>query len=500
MENKKFEPQSFWQLSLAVKEGDESFRFSSTDRWFDKAEATALYDKLKQAPYAIVETIVRKETRQEPPLLYDLTTLQKEANSRYGYTAEQTISLAQKLYEKAYITYPRTGSRHIPEDVFAEIPTLIAFLYDHPVWGIHARQLTKLNAHSVDSKKVTDHHALLITGKKPIDMFGEEVVVYDMIAGRMLEAFSARCVKDVSTVTAVCEEVKFILKGEFIKEEGWRAIIKNSKKKDKEQLEAEERESRENGEGIIIPQWEEGGQLPLCACSLAQGTTKPKPLHTESSLLAAMETAGKELEDEELRAQLKDCGIGTPATRAAIIETLFAREYMVRQKKSLVPTEKGLAVYSIVREMKIGNAEMTGQWEADLAKIERGELKERDFRKGIESYATQITDELLSSKILFPKKQSDIHCPKCGKGSLLFYPRCAKCSDPDCGLMLFRSVAGKNLTDEQLTQLAVNGETGIIKGFTSKTGKSFEASLSLDGDFKTVFVFPERKKLGKSRR
>ena len=500
LENKKFEPQPFWQLSLAIKEGDESFRFSSADRWFDKAEATALYDKLKQAPYATVETIVRKETKQEPPLLYDLTTLQKEANSRFGYSAEQTLSLAQKLYEKAYITYPRTGSRYIPEDVFAEIPALIAFLHDHPVWGVHARRLTELNAHSVDGKKVTDHHALLITGKKPIDMFGEEVVIYDMIVGRMLEAFSARCVKDVSTVTAACEDVKFILKGEIIKEEGWRAILKNSRKKDKEQAEAEERESRENGEGIIIPQWEEGKQLPLCACSLAQGTTKPKPLHTESSLLAAMETAGKELEDEELRAQLKDCGIGTPATRAAIIETLFAREYMVRQKKSLVPTEKGLAVYSIVREMKIGNAEMTGQWEADLARIERGELKEQEFRKGIENYATQITDELLSSKILFPKKQSDIHCPKCGKGSLVFYPRCAKCSDADCGLTLFRSVAGKSLTDEQLTQLAVNGETGIIKGFTSKTGKSFEASLSLDGEFKTVFVFPERKKPGKSRR
>ncbi|MDB9138699.1 type IA DNA topoisomerase [Parabacteroides distasonis] len=524
LENKKFEPQPFWQLSLAVKEGDESFRFSSADRWFDKTEATALYEKLKQAPYATVETVVRKETKQEPPLLYDLTTLQKEANSRFGYSAEQTLSLAQKLYEKAYITYPRTGSRYIPEDVFAEIPALIAFLHDHPVWGVHARRLTELNTHSVDGKKVTDHHALLITGKKPIDMFGEEVVIYDMIAGRMLEAFSARCVKDVSTVTAVCEEVKFILKGEIIKEEGWRAVLKNSRKKDKEQAEAEERESRENGEGIIIPQWEEGKQLPLCACSLAQGTTKPKPLHTESSLLAAMEnpcqreqtqtcsgmpsaagfrgtqTAGKELEDEELRTQLKDCGIGTPATRAAIIETLFAREYMVRQKKSLVPTEKGLAVYSIVREMKIGNAEMTGQWEADLARIERGELKEQDFRKGIESYATQITDELLSSKILFPKKPSDIHCPKCGKGSLVFYPRCAKCSDPDCGLTLFRSVAGKSLTDEQLTQLAVNGETGIIKGFTSKAGKSFEASLSLDGEFKTVFVFPERKKTGKSRR
>ena len=524
LENKKFEPQPFWQLSLTVKEGDESFRFSSADRWFDKTEATVLYDKLKQAPYATVETIVRKETKQEPPLLYDLTTLQKEANSRFGYSAEQTLSLAQKLYEKAYITYPRTSNRYIPEDVFAEIPALIAFLHDHPVWGVHARRLTEFNAHSVDGKKVTDHHALLITGKKPIDVFGEEAVIYDMIAGRMLEAFSARCVKDVSTVTAACEDVKFILKGEIIKEEGWRAVLKNSRKKDKEQAEAEERESRENGEGIIIPQWEEGKQLPLCACSLAQGTTKPKPLHTESSLPSAMEnpcqreqkrtcsgmpsaagfrgtqTAGKELEDEELRAQLKDCGIGTPATRAAIIETLFAREYMVRQKKSLVPTEKGLAVYSIVREMKIGNAEITGQWEADLARIERGELKEQEFRKGIENYATQITDELLSSKILFPQKRSDINCPKCGKGSLVFYPRCAKCSDADCGLTLFRSVAGKSLTDEQLTQLAVNGETGIIKGFTSKTGKSFEASLSLDGEFKTVFVFPERKKPGKSRR
>lgn len=245
LEHKKFEPQPFWQLSLAVREGDESFRFSSADRWFDKTEATALYEKLKQAPYATVETVVRKETKQEPPLLYDLTTLQKEANSRYGYTAEQTLSLAQKLYEKAYITYPRTGSRHIPEDVFAEIPALIAFLHDHPVWGVHARRLTELNAHSVDGKKVTDHHALLITGKKPIDMFGEEAVIYDMIAGRMLEAFSTRCVKDVSTVTAVCEDVKFILKGEIIKEEGWRAVLKNSKKKDKEQAEAEERESRE---------------------------------------------------------------------------------------------------------------------------------------------------------------------------------------------------------------------------------------------------------------
>lgn len=499
-ENKKFTPQPFWQLSLSVKDDDENFRFSNPERCFNKEEATTLYEKIKAASHITIETIVRKEAKQEPLLLYDLTTLQKEANSRYRYSAEQTLTLAQKLYERGYITYPRTGSRYISEDVFEEIPALIAFLHDHPVWGIHTRNLSVLNARSVNGKKVTDHHALLITGKKPIDVFGEEAVIYNMIAGRMLEAFSPRCEKDVTTVTALCEGVKFTLKGEIIRQKGWRSILKNEKGKDKEQLEAEERESRENGEGVLIPEWNEGIQLAISACSLAQGTTKPKPLHTESSLLAAMETAGKELEDEELRAGLKDCGIGTPATRAAIIETLFAREYMVRKEKSLVPTEKGLVLYSIVKEMKIGNAEMTGQWEADLAKIERGEMKEKDFRKDIESYATQITDELLSSKILFPQRRSDILCPKCGKGSLVFYPRCAKCSDADCGWTLFRTVAGKSLTDEQLTRLAVNGETDIIKGFTSKAGKRFEASLSLDGDFKTVFVFPERKKTGKSRR
>ncbi|MBC8625545.1 type IA DNA topoisomerase [Alloprevotella sp. Lung230] len=499
-ENKKFTPQPFWQLSLSVKDGDESFRFSNPERCFNKEEATTRYEKIKAASHITIETIVRKEAKQEPPLLYDLTTLQKEANSRHRYSAEQTLTLAQKLYERGYITYPRTGSRYISEDVFEEIPALIAFLHDHPVWGIHTRNLSVLNARSVNGKKVTDHHALLITGKKPIDVFGEEAVIYNMIAGRMLEAFSPRCEKDVTTVTALCEGVRFTLKGEIIRQEGWRSILKNEKGKDKEQLEAEERESRENGEGVLIPEWNEGMQLAISACSLAQGTTKPKPLHTESSLLSAMETAGKELEDEELRACLKDCGIGTPATRAAIIETLFTREYMVRKEKSLVPTEKGLVLYSIVKEMKIGNAEMTGQWEADLAKIERGEMKEKDFRKDIESYATQITDELLSSKILFPQRRSDIHCPKCGKGSLVFYPRCAKCSDADCGWTLFRTVAGKSLTDEQLTRLAVNGETDIIKGFTSKVGKRFEASLSLDGDFKTVFVFPERKKTGKSRR
>ena len=488
-ENKKFTPQPFWQLSLSVKDGDENFRFSNPERCFNKEEATALYEKIKAASHITIETIVRKEAKQEPPLLYDLTTLQKEANSRHRYSAEQTLTLAQKLYERGYITYPRTGSRYISEDVFEEIPALIAFLHDHPVWGIHTRNLFVLNARSVNGKKVTDHHALLITGKKPIDVFGEEAVIYNMIAGRMLEAFSPRCEKDVTTVTALCEGVKFTLKGEIIRQEGWRSILKNEKGKDKEQLEAEERESRENGEGVLIPEWNEGMQLAISACSLAQGTTKPKPLHTESSLLSAMETAGKELEDEELRVCLKDCGIGTPATRAAIIETLFAREYVRREKKSLVPTDKGLAVYAVVRDKKIADVAMTGGWELALSKIATGEMDAPTFHRGIEVFASQIAKELLEARI--DGAESDTACPRCGR-PVVFYPKLAKCQNPDCGLTVWRTVARKELTDKQLAELLTKGKTGTIRGFVKNGGGTFDAALTLDDQFKTSFVFEPR--------
>ncbi|KAB4269561.1 type IA DNA topoisomerase, partial [Bacteroides thetaiotaomicron] len=355
-ENRRFTPEAFWQLHIATDGCDEgTVKFSSSEKWKEKEPATELYNKVKSAGTATVTKAERKEKTEETPLLYDLTTLQKEANTKHGFTAEQTLEIAQKLYEKKLITYPRTGSRYIPEDVFAEIPKLLAFIGALPEWKGKVQPKCVPTRRSVDGGKVTDHHALLVTGEKPLFLSKEDSTVYQMVAGRMIEAFSEKCVKDTATVTTECAGVEFTVKGSVIKQAGWRAVY-----------------SVEDKEETAIPNWQEGDTLTLKGCSITEGKTKPKPLHTEATLLSAMETAGKDIEDDALRQALKDCGIGTPATRAAIIETLFKRGYMERCKKSLVPTEKGLALYSVVKTMRIADVTMTGEWEKNLARIERG--------------------------------------------------------------------------------------------------------------------------------
>lgn len=229
--------------------------------------------------------------------------------------------------------------------------------------------------------------------------------------------------------------------------------------------------------------------------------TKPRPLHTESSLLSAMEHCGRELQDDELRDSLKGNGIGTPATRASIIETLFARDYVRREKKSLVPTDKGLAVYQIVKDKRIADVEMTGQWETALAKIESGEMNPDTFRKGIEVYAAQITEELLQVQVSVADG-GHIPCPKCRSGRILLYPKVAKCSNVDCPLTVFRNKGEKQLTDSQIADLVTKGKTSLIKGFRSRDGKPFDAYLTFDKDFRIVYGFPPRtdKPKGKERR
>ena len=353
-ENRRFTPEAFWQLHIATDGCDgEVLKCSSSEKWKSKEPATELYNKVKAAGCATVTKAERKEKTEETPLLYDLTTLQKEANAKHGFTAEQTLEIAQKLYEKKLITYPRTGSRYIPEDVFAEIPKLLAFIGTQPEWKDKVRAKAIPTRRSVDDGKVTDHHALLVTGEKPLFLSKEDSTIYQMIAGRMIEAFSEKCVKDVTAVTAECAGVEFTVKGSVVKQAGWRAVYGEEK------------------EETTIPGWQDGDTLTLKATSITEGKTKPKPLHTEATLLSAMETAGKEIEDDALRQAMKDCGIGTPATRASIIETLFKRGYMERCKKSLVPTEKGLALNSVVKTMRIADVAMTGEWEKELARIDR---------------------------------------------------------------------------------------------------------------------------------
>ncbi len=476
-ENRRFTPEVFWQLHIATDGCDEgTVKFSSSEKWKEKEPATELYDKVKSAGTATVTKAERKEKTEETPLLYDLTTLQKEANAKHGFTAEQTLEIAQKLYEKKLITYPRTGSRYIPEDVFAEIPKLLAFIGALPEWKGKVQPKAVPTRRSVDGGKVTDHHALLVTGEKPLFLSKEDSTVYQMVAGRMIEAFSEKCVKDTATVTAECAGVEFTVKGSVIRQAGWRAVY-----------------GEDNKEETAIPDWREGDTLTLKGCSITEGKTKPKPLHTEATLLSAMETAGKDIEDDALRQALKDCGIGTPATRAAIIETLFKRGYMERCKKSLVPTEKGLALYSVVKTMRIADVAMTGEWEKNLARIERGELPADTFRMEIEAHTREITSELLSCDKLFSRRDSGCKCPKCGTGSMQFYGKVVRCDNAECGLPVFRLKANRTLSDDEIKELLTDGHTKLLKGFKSKQGKSFDAIVAFDGEYNTTFVFPERK-------
>lgn len=481
-ENKRFTPETLWQahFSTAGAADDGVVKFSSCKKWKEKQPATEAYGTLKEQGWVRITKVERKESVQDTPLLYDLTTLQKEANAKHGFSAEKTLSLAQKLYEAKLVTYPRTGSRYIPEDVFTEIPALLLTLESNPTWSGRLALAGEPTRRSVDAAKVTDHHALLITGMKPKNLLPDEQTLYDMIVGRMLEAFSEKCVKDVTTVVAECGGVEYTVKGAIVRQAGWRGVY------------------NEETEDTVLPEWTEGEELPVAACSMTEGKTKPKPLHTEATLLAAMETAGKEIEDEELRQSLKECGIGTPATRAAIIETLFSREYMVRQKKSLVPTEKGLALYSVVKTMRIADVRMTGEWEAALAKIERGEMRDGTFREAIEIYTKQITTELLASDKLFTHKGSECPCPKCKTGRMQFFGKVVRCDNAACGLPVFRVKAGKTLSDAEITELLTKGRTEVIKGFNSKQGKKFSAAIAFDGEFNTVFEFPEGDKTVKS--
>ena len=479
LENRDFVPRTYHQLKVTTAKDGKMFAVFSEQRYDTQEEAKKVLATVTAAGTVSVDEVQRKDASQEPPLLYDLTALQKDANSRFGFPAERTLALAQSLYEKKVLSYPRTGSRFIPEDVFDEMPERIAALETHPVLAVQAARLkgAVLNRHSVNDRKVTDHHALILTECRPGELSDDERKVYDTVAARLLEAFSDRCLKEITTVSLTASDCRFSVKGTQVKSAGWRAVRS---------------EREEDEEDVALPVLQSGDRLSVQAAESVEKQTKPKPLHTESSLLSAMEHCGKEVREEEYRSYLEEVGIGTPATRASIIETLIARGYMCREKRNLVPTEKGLAVYGIVKDRRITDVGMTGQWEAALAKIENGEMDSGTFRRGIEAYAVQITEELLQVQV--PSAEGEhIPCPKCRSGRILFYPKVAKCSNVDCPFTVFRDKGGKRLSDKQITDLVGKGKTELIKGFKSKEGKSFDARLILDKDFRVGYEFPPRK-------
>lgn len=488
MENKNFTPQKYWQLQVKSGKDNISFVALSTGKYEKKDEAESNLRQIQSSGTLQVTAADRKEVSQEPPLLYDLTTLQKEANVRHSFSADKTLSIAQSLYEKKVMSYPRTGSRYISDDVFEIIPERIRLLASYPCFAAYATALDgqSLNNRSVNAAKVTDHHALLITENLPGELSPDERTIYEMVAARMLESFSGKCVMEKTAVTLQVAGVDFSVRGSIIKVPGWRSVLNLS--------------DEDEQENTTLPELQQGDILPINNSDVLEKQTKPRPLHTESTLLAAMETAAKELENEEERQAMKEVGIGTPATRAAIIETLFSRDYIRREKKSLVPTEKGLAVHTIVKDKKIADISMTGSWESALAKIETGETDADTFHRGIEVYAAQITTELLNTTISIASATDGPVCPKCKQGHVLFFNKIAKCSDVDCSLKIFRNICNKQLTDKQITELVTKGKTSVIKGLQGKSGKTFDAALAFDAQFNVTFSFPDKGAQSKTKK
>lgn len=479
IENRDFSSVPYWKLSvLTEKEGLSLKAIGSTD-YENEASAQTALTALRSQSQLTVETVTRKVTHTAPPLLYDLTALQKDANRRHGFSADKTLSIAQSLYEKKITTYPRTGSRYISEDVFEEVPVLLR--------KIGMPLSNPLNRHSVDNAKVTDHHAIIPTGEIPLGMSADEITIYQMVVNRFIEAFSpdseeermqVRFTDGTNTFTwKACRQISL----------GWKAVQKSK------EVEAEKEEDGKEQILSSLPDLTEGEVLSLVSAEITEHKTKPKPLYTEATLLSSMENAGKEVKEDDKRKAMAECGIGTPATRANIIETLILRDYIRRDKKAIIPTEKGLAVYEIVKDKKIANAEMTGSWELALAAIEAGKMPSDKFSQGINSYVGTICEELLSLSSE-QKSYPVYHCPKCGQQSVGIYAKVAKCRHETCGFHVFRDICGILLSEDNIRDLISSGRTPILKGLTSKAGKKFNARLVLKDDYTTTFEFEQNKK------
>ena len=482
IENHDFSSVPYWKLSALMEKEGISLKAVGCKDYENEALAQTALASLRSQSQLKVESVARKVGHTSPPLLYDLTALQKETNRRHGFSADKTLSIAQSLYEKKITTYPRTGSRYISEDVFEEVPALLR--------KIGKTLSNPLNRHSVDNAKITDHHAIIPTGETPSGMSADETTIYQMVVNRFIEAFSPDSEEERMQVRFTDGTNTFIWKAYRQISLGWKAVQK--------ELVADVEKKVNDDEQVLpsLPDLTEGEILPLVSAEITEHKTKPKPLYTEATLLSAMENAGKDVEESDKRKAMAECGIGTPATRANIIETLILRDYIRREKKAIVPTEKGLAVYEIVKDKRIANAEMTGSWELTLAAIEAGQMPPEKFAQGINSYVGTICEELLS---LAPKQKSypTYRCPKCGSESVGIYTKVAKCRHEGCDFRVFREVCGTLLTEDYIRDLLTTGRTPILKGLTSKAGKKFNARLVLNEDYTTSFEFENRK--GKQR-
>ncbi|AZB30287.1 type IA DNA topoisomerase [Chryseobacterium balustinum] len=488
-DHQNFTQKKYWQIRLKHRKDYLDFTSLSNQQWDDKKATEQIQKSIEREGRATVEDVSVSSVKEPAPLLFDLTELQKEANRKLGLSADEVLQTAQSLYEKKFITYPRTGSKYIPEDLWAEIPELIRILKQTDPFksAITTLKFGNFNKRIVNDLKVTDHHGLLPTTKIPSALTASEKSIYQMIVYRLLESLSEHCSKQITHVTIKVHHYEFSIKGSKILIKGWRAI-KGILSDDTHPNQTHNSDNDTKLLLLELPEFKKGEELKISKTELLEKQTYPPKLFTEADLLSAMENAGRHIEDKEQQKALASIGIGTPATRASIIEILINRNYITRKNKTLIPTNKGLQVYHLVKDKKIANVQMTAEWEMAFNQIEKNELDPKQFINNIKDYTAEITKELLSLNI--PQKNiPELKCPKCQKHNLIIKEKIVKCPDEQCNWILFRMICGVQLSIKDLTLLLTQNKTSLIKNMKSKNGENFNAYIVLKDDLTTSFEF-----------
>ena len=416
-----FVPRTYWELKtnyrdtlfnaqLPVEEGEYAIT--------SEEQGQALVDSIKDLPL-VITSVEKKKGTEFAPKLYDLTSLQVDCNKKYSFSAEQTLQLIQSLYEKRLTTYPRVDTTYLSDDIYPKVPGTLAGIKDYfpqvaPLLGLKADG--KKGASSLlkskkvfDNKKVTDHHAIIPTGQRPDAMTADEKKVYDLVALHFIAAFYPECEVSNTTVLAKAGEIDFKVTGREVLKPGWRAVFDKDPDPSDKPDEAEKSEETENAKSLpSFTKGESGPHAPL----LKEKTTTPPKYYTEATLLRAMETAGKTVENDELREAMKENGIGRPSTRAAIIEKLYQRKYIQKQGKSLRATQVGIDLIHTIISPLLKSAELTGLWEKKLREIERGEYQAQDFLTELKEMTSSVVKDVKTNK-------AGMLCPVCRQGLII---------------------------------------------------------------------------------
>jgi DNA topoisomerase-3 len=503
-----FVPEPYWLVHAEFDPRYEGLWFEGDETRLKEAKRAEEIAAKVSGKDGVVESVERKEQSERAPLLYDLTSLQRDANRRFGFSARRTLQAAQSLYEdKKAITYPRTSSRWLSGDLVPQLKPTAATLQPIGEYAAGARYVLDLQqlplGRVVNDSKVDDHHAIIPTDvEHDVSRFSpDERRIFDLIARRFLAVFHPPARYARTTVVTLVEEERFRSRGKVTLEAGWRGVYGLLSDADAQQQRQDEEGENESAE---LPPLEQGQKVRCASAEVEAKETKPPPRYSEATLLSAMETAGKLIDDEELREAMKESGLGTPATRAETIETLIRREYIERAGKDLTPTPKGLQVITMLEEHPLTSPELTGNWEKRLTDIEHGTDDRAKFIDDIADFTRATVEKIaeLDKEKLRPERVELGLCPRCGAETGEIIRENSKAygctswksrEETGCGFVIWKRVAGRTITPELARQLLAEGRTKeVISGFKSRAGKPFRARLVLNGEGKVEFDFPAR--------